>query len=309
MATVLSFTTAKQMLIAALQASQTPNASTVDGSNAQYNSDTLLANYILDADFECATLIAKTPLHPYQTQFVAAPASLVSGSNSPIRNGMILRVTGQVGSAATYSFTSGQISTTTDLVTVADHGLVTGQAVQLTNLSGLPPPLVFSTTYYISVVSSSTYGFSTTLYNAKSGTLINISGQGTGTNTVTTQYIDIQKADAKETITQMANQSYMFASQQGVTAGWWFEELDTFYTTCPNAKMYYTDTTLTSTPQCPEPYLFAVVAGAIAKAAQDGGDAGLAQYYFAQYQGYMQEIGSNAKALPEIASYAGGMSV
>jgi hypothetical protein len=303
MATVLSYSTAKSMVISLLQASLTAYASAVDGSNRQFASDTEIQNAILTADLECAALIAKTPLHPYQTQFVATPAAAANGSNTPIRNGMILRVTGQIGAAATNTFLNTDISTSTDLVTKANHGLFTGQAVQLTTSGSLPTGLSLTTTYYISVSSSSTYGFSTTIYNAKAGTLIDITAQGSGTNTVTTNFTDLIEADSKDTITQMVSSPYLFASSQGITAGFWCIEGDTFYTSCPAAKIYYTDVTLTSSPQCPEAYLFAVVSGAMPKLLKDGGPADEIGFYSQQYQGYLQEIASNAKLLPEISTY------
>jgi hypothetical protein len=95
-------------------------------------------------------------------------------------------------------------------------------------------------------------------------------------------------------------QPYIYAGQNGNVAGWWFINGDTFYTTCANARIYYTDYTLTASPQAPEPYLYAVVAGAVAKLLKDGGDAQQIGFYEAQYKGYLAEIAQNAKMLPEI---------
>lgn len=303
MATVLSYSTAKSMVISLLQASLTAYAAAVDGSNRQFSSDTEIQNAILTADLECAALIAKTPLHPYQTAFVATPAAVTNGSNTPARNGMILRVTGQVGAAATTTFLNTDISTSTDLVTKANHGLFTGQAVQVSNVGALPTGLVAATTYYIYAPTTGTYGFCTNIFNAKAGTLIDITAQGSGTNTVTTNFTDLTEADSKDTITQMTSSPYLFASSTGLVAGFWCIEADTFYTSCPAAKIYYTDVTLSGNPQCPEPYLFAVVSGAVSKLLKDGGPADEIGFYAQQYQGYLQEIASSAKLLPEISTY------
>lgn len=309
MATALSFNSAKSWVISLLQASRTPWATTVDGSNAQYSSDTEISTAILTADLECATLIALTPLHPYQTQFVITPpATILNGANTPIRNGMILRVKGATGSALTYTFTSSDISTTTDLVTKAAHGLVTGQAVQVSAGTTLPTGLGAATTYYIYAPTTSTYGFCTTIYNAKQGTLIDITNVGAGTNTVTTQYVDILQSD-RATVVEATNSPYLFAYQQGNVAGFWAVEGDTFYTTCPSAQMYYTDVTLTASPQCPEPYLFAVVAGALAKLMKDGSDDNEIGFYTKQYEMYQAQIAGNAKMVPEIMAYTGGINV
>ena len=305
MATIADITTIKSIVISLLQASRSPYASTIDYSNMAFPSDTEIANAILYADFEIATLIANTPLHPYQSQFIAAsPAAMTSGANaSPVRNGMIVRVTGQVGASATSTFANTDISTTTDLVTKANHGLVTGQQVQLTTSGALPTGLSLATTYYVSVASSSTYGFSTTLYNAKSAVLIDITNQGTGTNTLTTQYTEIYEADSKDSIVEALNAPYLFASSQGNTAGFWYEEGTEFYTTCPNARIYYTDTTLTSVCQSPQPYTYGIAGGAVARLLKDGGDAQIAAYYAQQYQQYLAEVAGSAKMLTEIQSY------
>ena len=216
---------------------------------------------------------------------------------------MVVEVKGQVGSAATYTFTAGNVSTTTDLVTVANHGLVTGQVVQLTTSGSLPTGLSLSTTYYISVASSSTYGFSTTLYNAKAGTLIDLTNAGSGTNTITTQYTDIYEADSKDSVVEAINAPYLFASAQGNTAGFWFIEADKYYSTCPNSQVYFTDTTLTASPQAPEPYLFGVVAGAVSKLLKDGADSNEISFYTQQYQGYLQSIAQGMRMLPEVMTY------
>lgn len=309
MATALSFNSAKSWVISLLQASRTPWATTVDGSNQQYASDNEISTAILTADIECAALICNTPLHPYQTQFVQAAATILSGANTPIRNGMILRVTGAQGSALTYSFANTDISTSTNLVTAANHGLVTGQVVQVSNGGTLPVGLVAATNYYIYAPTTSTYGFCATIYNAKIGTLIDITGQGSGTNTVTTQYTDITQADSKSTITEAVNAPYLFSTQRGVISAFFFIEGDTFYSTCPSNQIYYTDVTLTSSPQCPEPYLFAVVAGAISKLGKDGSDMGEIGFYTQQYQGYLQQIAGMAMSVPQIQAYGGGLSV
>jgi len=303
MATALDFSTAKSMLISLLQASRSFYATTVDQSNLQYASDTEISNALLYADLEIATLICNTPLHPWQTTFVQNPSTVTSGANLPTRNGMILRVTGQIGASATSTFIHTDISTSTDLVTKANHGLVTGQAVQLTTSNTLPTGLSLATTYYVSVASSSTYGFSTTLYNAKQGTLVDITGQGTGTNTLTTQYTDMYEADSKDSVVEATNAPYLFATSQGNTSGFYFIEADTIYSTSPNCKVYFTDVTLTSSPQCPQPYLFAVVAGGMTKLLKDGSDAQEIAFYAQQYQQYLAEVAGSAKMLTEIQSY------
>lgn len=167
----------------------------------------------------------------------------------------------------------------------------------------LPTGLSAATTYYVYAPTVNTYGFCTTVYNAKNGTLIDITAQGSGTNTVTTQSIDCNPASSKDTVVQATNAPYIFASQPGVNAGWYYDEGDVIYFTSATATVVYTDYTLTSSPQASEPYLFAVVAGAISKLVKDGSDENMAAFYEKQYEMYLQQVASSAKLLPEIMSY------
>lgn len=312
MATVVDFDTCKKAVVSILQASLTNYGSSTtgnapDGSTAQFASSTEINNAILETDGEVCTLIAKTPGHPFQTAFViGSPSSLTNGSNLPSRNGMILRVTGQLSAAATQVFASTDVNTTTDLVTITNHGLVTGQPVQLTTNGSLPTGLSLATTYYIIRSTSSTFGFASSVYNAKASTLIDLSATGTATtNTITTQFQQIYPADSKATIDQMVSQPYIFADDAGNVAGWYFAEGDEFYTTCPAANVYYTDYILTTSPQAPEPYIWALIAGAVSKLAKDGFDAQMCAYYQQMYQQYLADIAQSAKMVPDIVAYKG----
>lgn len=310
MATIADLTTIQSIVNSILQTTRTAYGSTPDGSNQAFPSATEITNSILYADFEIATLIANTFLHPYQSQFIVAAADKTIGANpSPVRNGMIVRVTGQVGSVASTTFLAADISTSTNLVTKADHGLVTGQLVQVANGGTLPVGLVAATNYYIYRASSSTYGFCADIYKAKAGTLIDITNIGSGTNTVTTQYTEIYQADSRASISETLNSPYLFAGESGNAAGFWFEEGTEFYTNCPNAKVYFTDTTLTSVCQSPQNYTYAIASGAIGRLLKDGGDAQMTSYYEQQYAMYLQQISGMALNVPQIQGYAGGISV
>lgn len=306
MATVLSFTTAKQMVIAALTASRTPFASTVDGSVAQFSSDTEIANAILSADGEVCTVIANSPQSPFQSTFAISAATVTNGGNLPARNGMVIGVTGVMGAVASSTFANTAISTTTDLVTAADHGWVTGQKVQVSAGGVLPTGLSAATDYWLYVASTSTYGFCTSIYNAKAGSLINITGQGSGTNTVTAQYVDFNAADYKDTVVQADTNAYLFSDTNGVNAGFYFIEGDKIYFTGAACKVVVTDYTLTASPQAPEPMLNTVVAGALAHLLKDGGDDGMLSYYRGFYEQGIAMIKEGATILPAIQAYARG---
>lgn len=309
MATTVNFDTAKKSVTSQLQASLTAfgsgsTGSTPDGSNAMFRSATEIDTAILTADFEIATLIANTPQSPFQTTFIQTSSALTGGaSNLPARNGMILQVTGMDGTTATNTFVAASISTVTNLVTSTAHGFVTGQKVQIANPGTLPTPLAASTNYYIYAPTVDTYGFATTIYNAKIGTIIDITNIGSGTNTVTTQYVQLNKADTKDTIVQVNLAPYLFAEKNGVNAGWYFIEGDIIYYTSVEAKVIYTDTTLTSSPQSPEPYTQAVISGALMRLTKDGGDSSLFTYHERLYKDYLSAIAQGAKILPDIQAY------
>ncbi len=73
----------------------------------------------------------------------------------------------------------------TDICTTATaHGLTTGAKVTLTTTGTLPAGLATATTYYIIVISATTFKLSTSQANALAGTAIDITDAGTGTHTV-----------------------------------------------------------------------------------------------------------------------------
>lgn len=82
-------------------------------------------------------------------------------------------------------FASTAIDTSTDLVTLTAHGLVTGEVGQLTTSGALPTGLSLLTNYYIIRASANTFGFATSYANAIAGTLINLTAQGSGNDTFT----------------------------------------------------------------------------------------------------------------------------
>ena len=86
----------------------------------------------------------------------------------------------------TFTFANTDVTVATDLITVtANPELITGRKVRLTTTGTLPTGLSLLTDYYVIVISSTTIKLATTLANAVAGTAIDITAQGTGTNTVT----------------------------------------------------------------------------------------------------------------------------
>lgn len=86
---------------------------------------------------------------------------------------------------AASTFIDGDVSVANNTVTEASHGYTTGVKIALTT-DGVLPGGLSATDYYLSVVDSDTYGFSTSQANALAGTLVDItSAAGGGTHTVT----------------------------------------------------------------------------------------------------------------------------
>jgi len=311
MATALSFNTAKSMVVSFLQASRTAWATTVDGSNAQYSSDTEIANAILSADGILATVIANTLQHPFQSTFVQTSSALASGSALPARNGMILKVLCLDGTAD-MAFTSGEVDVAGDSIDLQSavstgtggYVLATGMKVRFTTTGTLPSPIVINTDYYIDFsLGIAEVRFALTPYQALAGEYIALASAGSGNSTIVVQYEDGTEALSKDQIVAANSFPNLYAGDFPNTAKFWFIEGDYIYTTSAYAKVVYTDYTLTASPQCPEPYLEAVAAGAVAYLAKDGSDDGLALYYQKIFDQYVQMTAQGATALPAISAY------
>ena len=78
------------------------------------------------------------------------------------------------------------VANATDTATVAAHGLQTGDGpLQVSNAGGaLPAGLVAATNYWIIVTGVNTFKFATTFANALAGTPLNLTGDGTGVQTI-----------------------------------------------------------------------------------------------------------------------------
>ncbi|MGE0190311.1 MAG: hypothetical protein AB7Q04_13625, partial [Steroidobacteraceae bacterium] len=73
------------------------------------------------------------------------------------------------------------VDTTTEILTVTDHGYVTGQAVVYTSGGSLIGGLTSTNTYYIIKVDANSVKLASSAANATAGTAINITGTGNGT--------------------------------------------------------------------------------------------------------------------------------
>lgn len=82
------------------------------------------------------------------------------------------------------TFASTDVVTATDQITVTAHGFTTGMAFTLTTSGGLPAPLALATTYYVIKVDANTIKVATSYANAIALTAINLTTQGSGTDTI-----------------------------------------------------------------------------------------------------------------------------
>ena len=89
--------------------------------------------------------------------------------------------------ALTIAATTFTTTHASEYVNITAHGLQTGDGpVRLTNSGGaLPAGFALATDYYVIVVDANTLQLASTRANAFGGTAVTISGDGTGTHTIT----------------------------------------------------------------------------------------------------------------------------
>ncbi len=92
--------------------------------------------------------------------------------------------TGSITKAVTTPGTSAAVNTTTNVITKAAHGQVTGAKVALTSAGTLPTGLS-ATNYWIIKVDADTFKLAESLVLAEAGTAVDITTPGIGTHTIT----------------------------------------------------------------------------------------------------------------------------
>ena len=132
-------------------------------------------------------VLTNTSLETAVTSTAAAIASALDASKQP---GAVLY---ELASSTAAWIAQGIPDTvftalaSTDVCTAVAHGLATGWAVQVSNSGGaLPTGLSAATTYWAIVLSVDTFKLATSRANALAGTAIDITTNGTGTQTATT---------------------------------------------------------------------------------------------------------------------------
>lgn len=126
---------------------------------------------------------------------------------------------GSITQSLTNNGVASAVDVTANSITITSHGYATGQEVQLSIGGGsLPAPFVAATPYYVILVDDNTIKLADTLEDAEAGTPINITDQGTDSQTVT---VDVEQlADGTVTL-----QRSLGGEDNGTEADWvWVDE-------------------------------------------------------------------------------------
>lgn len=136
----------------------------------------------------------------YSALFALTGTSYGAGDGSTTFNIPDLRSRTLIGAGtgtkvATFSSRAGNVITVTGLTGAKNNEFQTGQAVFYTTSGTVITGLTNNTTYYLVRVSNTTFSLSTTLANSQNGTLITLSGDGTGTQTFTQTFTARARGD------------------------------------------------------------------------------------------------------------------
>lgn len=122
--------------------------------------------------------------------FVApAPAAdVVTNTNNntgAVTDASNVNVGGTFAVSVTTQGVTTEVDQVNDSVTIPSHSLVTGLKGQLTTTGTLPAGLAAATDYFIIKIDANTVKFASSLDNAKAGTAIDITSDGSGVHTFT----------------------------------------------------------------------------------------------------------------------------
>jgi len=133
-----------------------------------------------------------TPIPPLQDQATYYVHSVIDANNIRLKNALssatpFIVFTG-IGTGTSHSFIFLTVNTGEDTLYIPNHGLVSGQAVRYSNGGGTTVPgLTNNTLYYVVRVDNSIIKLAT---NTALTSIVNITGAGTGTQTLTINSID-----------------------------------------------------------------------------------------------------------------------
>lgn len=173
----------KKRVISILNANPTKYVSTVSGDVGAFPSDQEITDAVLEADeFVCVSGYFQSVNDALSNPFAVTSGPLADQDQVPWHHGNLNKV--EV-SKAVLSLTQAVINTTTDIITKASHGLVTGDQITFVLVTGaLPtcasPTFAVLTNYYVIKVDANTFKLARTLADAIAGNAIDILTAPTG---------------------------------------------------------------------------------------------------------------------------------
>ena len=137
----------------------------------------------------------------YSALYAAIGTTYGIGDGSTTFNLPDLRGRTPVGSQSAITLAGNPTITTATpaVVTLANHGLATGQLVYFTTTGVLPTGLTANTRYWVNVLTSSTFRLSTSLANALAGTSVATTANGSGTHTVYSVDFELGRYNGEKT--------------------------------------------------------------------------------------------------------------
>lgn len=120
------------------------------------------------------------------TQTVTSITSTTNGAAVDVTGALTFsaQVNADVNTPTNKTFAAAAVNVNTEVITLSNHAYPTGLKVQISNPGTLPTGISGTTDYFIINLTTSTFQLASTLLNAQAGTPINITAQGSGTNTV-----------------------------------------------------------------------------------------------------------------------------
>lgn len=92
---------------------------------------------------------------------------------------------GSISAAETSAGVNDDVNASTDVITEAAHGLITGDLGRLTTTGVLPTGLAAATDYFVIKIDDNNFKLASSLPNALAGTAVNITADGSGVHTFT----------------------------------------------------------------------------------------------------------------------------
>lgn len=251
----------QKRVIQILNANQSAFTTTVSGTVGAFPYDAEINLAILEADEEvCVSGYFQSINDSLSNPFAVTSGPLLDQDQVPFHHGTLNKV--EV-SKNVLNLTSASINTTTDRITLTDHGLATGDMVSFLIVSGgLPSPFTVLTNYFVIKIDADTFQLATTYANAVfAGTAIDITTTGSGRWELIAWQIGVEAAslDDVTNATAVGNAyvgtdafDFLYRPQDGQ-----------IYTPAQYARVTYPEYIRTSALQARQSEEFLIICGAI----------------------------------------------